>query len=161
MRIDDGMFMTVQCVDRPNVLFEEKEITPIGYDAGGANDTTTMRRRKMRTKAPKKLLTATDLTLTVSYDPIIGSTDIQFLMGRNAIWVLNYPDRSRVPFWGWLDKFTPGPVKEGEQPTATITIIPSNQDTTGKEVLPGYIAPSGSTTTAPPFVYTNLPPIPS
>ena len=42
-----------------------------------------------------------------------------------------------------------------------ITIIPSNQDTTGKEVLPGYIAPSGSTTTAPPFVYTNLPPIPS
>jgi hypothetical protein len=138
-RIDDG-YQTLISFEKGasgGVKFYEKDVTPPGLDAGGANDTTTMRNTLWRTKASKKLITMTDMTLTVSYDPAIYS-DILTMIGDNQQITITFPDGATLVFWGWLDKFTPGQIAEGSQPTATITIIPSNQNDSGTEEPPVY-----------------------
>lgn len=120
--------------------FWEKNVTPPGMDAGGANDTTTMRNTLYRTKAPKQLITMTDMTLTVAYDPALYDS-ILAMIRENQLITITWPDGSTLAFYGWLDKFAPGQVAEGAQPEATITIVPSNQDDNGTEVAPDYTAP--------------------
>jgi len=143
-RIDDGFATTITFADQgsgtgPGITFWEKEITPPGMDAGGENDTTTMRNTTYRTKAPKKLITMTPMTLVVSYDAVFYD-DIVDMIGDNQLITITFPDTSTVAFYGWLDKFEPGNIVEGEQPTATITIICSNQNVAGVETAPDYTA---------------------
>jgi len=145
-RIDDGFATTITFADQgsgtgPGITFWEKEVTPPGMDAGGPNDTTTMRNLLYRTKAPKKLITLTAMTLVVSYDAVFYD-DVLAMMGDNQLITITFPDTSSVAFYGWLDKFVPGNVVEGEQPTATITIEPSNQNAAGVETPPDYTTPA-------------------
>lgn len=139
-KIDDGFPTTIAFANAPNISFWEKEITPPGFSGGGANDTTTMRNTAWRTKAPKKLLSLTDVTGTAAYDPKIYN-DIVAQGNKNQQMTTLFADGSKLQYYGWLDEFKPNPVKEGEQPTAAFTIIPSNQDGTGAEVAPVYTAP--------------------
>lgn len=123
----------------PGITFWEKEVTPPGMDAGGENDTTTMRNTLYRTKAPKKLITMTEMTAVVSYDPVLYD-DIVAMIKDNQLITITFPDLSTLAFYGWLDKFILGSAVEGEQPTATITIVPSNQTDAGVETAPDYTA---------------------
>jgi len=143
-RIDDGFATTIAFGDQgsgtgPGITFWEKEITPPGMDAGGETDTTTMRNTLYRTKAPKKLITMTPMTLVVSYDAKFYD-DIVDMIKDNQLITITFPDTSTVAFYGWLDKFIPGNIVEGEQPTATVTIVPSNQTDAGVETAPDYTA---------------------
>jgi len=52
--------------------------------------------------------------------------------------VITFPDNSTYRFRGWLDKFTPNAIVEGEMATANITVIPANQTAAGVEVAPVY-----------------------
>ena len=145
-RIDDGFATTITFGDQtsgtgPGITFWEKEITPPGMDAGGANDTTTMRNTLYRTKAAKKLITMTPMTLVVSYDAIFYD-DIIAMIATNQLITITFPDTATLAFYGWLDKFVPGNIVEGEQPTASITIEPSNQTDDGVETAPDYTAPA-------------------
>jgi hypothetical protein len=106
-------------------------------DAGGANDTTTLRNTTYRTRAPKQLITLTEMSVSVSYDASFYD-DILGMIKVNQLITITFPDTSTVAFWGWLDKFIPGPVAEGAQPTADVTIIPSNQNDSGVETAPVY-----------------------
>jgi len=96
------------------VQFWEKNVTPPGMDAGGANDTTTMRNTLYRTKAPKQLITMTDMTLTVAYDTELYDSILDMIKVNQLI-TITWPDDSTLAFWGWLDKFTPVQVAEGSQ----------------------------------------------
>ena len=143
-RIDDGFATTIAFGDQasgtgPELTFWEKEITPPGMDAGGENDTTTMRNTTYRTKAAKKLITMTPMTLVVSYDAVFYD-DIVDMIGDNQLITITFPDTSTVAFYGWLDKFVPGNIVEGEQPTANIEIVCSNQTDAGVETAPNYTA---------------------
>jgi len=145
-RIDDGFKTTIAFGSQPSgtgpeITFWEKTVTPPGMDAGGANDTTTMRNTLYRTKAPKQLITMTDMTLTVSYDAVFYD-DILAMIKDNQLITITWPDTATLAFYGWLDKFIPGEVAEGAQPTAVITIVPSNQDENGDEIAPDYTAPA-------------------
>lgn len=131
-RIDDGHPTTIDFSLNPVVHFYEKSVTPPGIAAGGANDTTTMRNIKLRTKAPKKLVSMKDMVATVSYDPAFFN-DVQDMVGINQLITVTFADGSTLQFWGWLDDFSPGPSVEGAQPTADVTIIASNQDDSGVE----------------------------
>jgi len=144
-RIDDGFATTIEFADQgsgtgPGITFWEKEITPPGVDAGGATDTTTMRNTLYRTKAPKKLITMTPMTLVVSYDAAVYD-DIMEMISDIQLVTITWPDTAKLAFYGWLDKFIPGNVVEGEQPTATITIEPSNQTSLGVETAPDFTDP--------------------
>lgn len=142
-RIDDGFSTTISFADNPSVLFYEKTVTPPGMDGGGPNDTTTMRNTSLRTKAPKQLKTMTQMTAVVSYDPeVFDPTEVWAMINENQLITIDFPDGSSLDFWGWLDKFMPGEVQEGEQPTATITIECSNQNDSGVETAPVFNAAS-------------------
>ncbi len=132
--MDDGFPTTIR-FPGAGVVFFEKEITPPTADAGGPNDTTTMRNNRFRTKQPKQLVTLDKATLKVAYDPLAYTT-VLAQIGVNQLIVVVFPDARAITFWGWLDKFAPDSIKEGEQPTAEITIECSNENNQGREVAP-------------------------
>jgi len=122
-------------------LMEEKEVTVPGIAGGGANDASTMRNSTWRTMSPKSLKTLTPMTVTIAWDSALYD-EISAMVNDNQLITITFPDDSTLAFWGWIDDFAPGPQVEGEQPTATITIIPSNQDATDSdaEIAPDYTA---------------------
>lgn len=138
-RIDDGHPTTISFSADSSVSIWEKEVTPPGMEGGGANDTTTMHNSTWRTKSPKKLVTLSECSFTAAYDPATFDEMLAMLNVNQQITV-TFPDSSNLTFWGWLDEFKPGAIKEGEQPTADVTIIPSNQNSSGVETAPVYAA---------------------
>lgn len=141
-RIDDGHPTTVTFSAGSSgvvltALLEEKEVTPPGVDGGGANDTSTMRNVTWRTKAPKSLRTLTDSSFVAAYDPAVID-EIVAMCNVNQSIIITFPDDSTITFWGWIDSFLPGAMVEGVQPTAEVTIVPSNQDASGAEIAPVY-----------------------
>lgn len=141
MRLEDGFSSVVQFTDPLGIelFFEtlwEKRLKPPGIDGGGAIDTTTMRNDQKRTKYHKSLSTTTDLVITCAYDTAIYE-DIYWHLQQNQLIEFWFSDWSTIQFWGWLDKFDPQELVEGEQPECELTIIPSNQDNNYEEE--GYI----------------------
>lgn len=137
-RIDDGhptrlTFSTNQ--SDITLMLWEKECTPPGISGGGANDTTTMRNEVWRTRAPKKLKTLTDGSLVAAYDPLVFN-EILEVINVNQEMMVTFPDDSTLTFWGWIDSFIPSNIVEGEQPTADLVLMPSNQNAAGVETAP-------------------------
>lgn len=135
--MEDGYQTLVSFAADATVLFEEKTVTPPGVDGGGSTDTTTMLNTLYRTFAPKALITLTESSMTVAYDPETITTEIiANLINVNNLITLTFPDGDTLAFYGWLDKFIPGEHVEGEQPTAEITIVPSNRNASLVETAP-------------------------
>ena len=122
-------------------VMEEKEVTPPGISGGGANDTTTMRNTRMRTRHPKKLVTLTAMTLTVAYEPSVYD-EIMAMVNDNQAITVTFSNDTTLLFWGWVDSFIPDSIVEGSQPLATIVLEPSNMDADNDnaEILPVYSA---------------------
>jgi hypothetical protein len=119
-------------------IFKERETQPPGLDSGGPIDTTTMRNLRYRTMQPKHLVTATEIKIKAEYDPIFYQVAVSTLLGVNGTITVTFPDGSSILIWGWLDKLIPDSHKEGEVPTAEVTIHPSNQNNSGVEQSPIY-----------------------
>lgn len=117
---------------------KEKTVKPPGLDGGGPNDTSTMRNTRWRTFQPKSLITLTNMDATIAWDNLLYNT-LPRNMNTNGIIQVRFPDAFAVEFYGYLDKFMPNPMKEGEQPTAELTVVPTNQDTDGVETPPNLI----------------------
>lgn len=124
-----------------STLLKEKELTPPGVSAGGENDTTTMRNEEFRTKQPASLKTLMNSSFVAAFDSAVLD-EILAQVGVNQLITITFPDASTWAFWGWMDEFVPNAQIETEQPTANITIIPSNQNNAGVEVPPAYTAPA-------------------
>jgi len=139
-RIDDGFSTLISWTSDPTVLFYEKTVTPPGVSGGGEIETSTMQNTAWRTKSPKSLKTLTESSVTVAYDPATYDEIIALVNVNDSI-TITFPDGSTLVFWGWLDEFQPGELVEGEQPTADITIICSNQNGSLVETAPAYAAP--------------------
>lgn len=130
--MDDGFKTTISFALQPAVKFWEKEVTPPSLQGGGATATSTMRNNLLRTFAPKKLITMGESSATCAWDPAVYP-QLLTMINKNQLITVTFPDGDTVAFWGWLDDFTPGPNVEGEQPTADITVICSNQNDAGVE----------------------------
>jgi hypothetical protein len=136
-RIDDGFSTLITLANVPAIKLYEKEVTPPGVSGGGANDTTTMRNTTWRTMSPKKLKSLTPMKLTAAYDTVCYN-DIIAQVNINQLITVKFADNSTLAFWGYLNEFTPGGAKEGEQPTAEVSIEPTNQNASGVETAPIY-----------------------
>ena len=138
-RIDDGHSTTISFTAEGSglmgVAMYEKEVTPPGIQGGGPNDTTTMRNTTWRTRSPKTLKTLSEATIVIAYDPDLY-TQLNALVNVNQEIQITFPDSSVLTFWGWIDEFSPNPIVEGEQPTADVTVICSNQNAAGVETAP-------------------------
>lgn len=123
-------------------LFKEKTVTPPGLDGGGMIDTTSMRNSVWRTRFPKALVTLSEMTVTVEYDPDLLIELISTVLNVNQLITVEFPDGSIFQFAGWLNEFKPQEHREGENPVATMTIIPSNvnPEDDESEIAPSMLA---------------------
>jgi hypothetical protein len=144
LRLDDGFSTIITFANIPTIKIFEKEVTPPGITSGGPIDTTTMRNTAWRTMSPRQLKSLTGVSATVAF-----ATDaIDAIMAQiavNQLVTVTFPDGSSIEFYGWLEEFTPGSFKEGEQPTAALKVQPSNRDNNGVETEPNYIEPGSLT----------------
>jgi len=140
-RIDDGHPTTLAFAEASSgvTVFWVKELTPPGISGGGENDTSTMANSTWRTRSPKSLKTLSPASFVAAIDAAILDEMVS-MVGVNQQITITFPDSSTWVFWGWIDEFTPNNFVEGEQPTANMTIIPSNQDGSGAEIAPVYSA---------------------
>lgn len=143
--LPDGFSTIISFGLQSSVKFKEKEVQPPGFDGGGSNPTSTMRNTRYRTFAPKRLMTVTECTLKVAYDPAVLPEIIGMLQANQQL-TTTHADGSSWVWYGWLESFKPDSVKEGVQPEATVVLIPSNTNGTGAETGPVYNA--GTTTTS-------------
>jgi hypothetical protein len=147
-RLDDGFSTLITLENIPDIKLFEKEVTPPAMQAGGPIETTTMRNVVVRTAAPKKLKNLGPVNATCAYATDSLET-IYAQLGINQRITVTFPDGSRFRYWGWLDSFTPGSNKEGEQPTAAVVFQPSMRDNDGVERAPEYHDPTEVTSTQP------------
>ncbi len=137
--MNDGFSTTIAFASDSSILMEEKEIAPPGIDGGGAIDVTTMQNTKWRTMVPKSLKTLSEVSLVVAWDPQFFN-EVDDMINLNQQITVTFPDGASLVFFGFINTFVPNAHVEGEQPTAEMTIIPTNQNTSGVEVNPNYIA---------------------
>ncbi len=142
-RLDDGFSTIITLANIPTIKLYEKDVTPPGFKGGGPIETTNMRNTAWRTQAPKKLKTLDPVKATVSFATEVIPL-VQAQIGVNQLVTITFPDQSTIVFYGWMEEFTPSNFTEGTQPTATISIQPSNRDATGAEVAPAYAVNSSS-----------------
>jgi hypothetical protein len=117
----------------------EKTVTPPGWDGGGMIDITSMRNTALRTRIAKSLVTLTEMTLMMQYAPV-AYTGIFSMLNVNQTITVYFGDGSTLAFRGWINTFKPGEHKEGEEPLASVEIIPSNIAADGSESDPILIA---------------------
>ena len=137
--LEDGFATLITFAENSDVLLYEKEVTPPGVDGGGEIDVSTMQNTTWRTKSPKSLKTLAESSLVAAYDVAVYDEIIAMVNVNQSI-TITFPDSSTLVFWGWIDKFTPGALVEGQQPTADVTIVPSNRNGSDVETAPVYSA---------------------
>lgn len=141
MRLDDGFSTIIEIDGLTSAKFYEKTVQPPGLDGGDPINTTTMRNVAWRTFAPKALKTLSEMKVTVAYDPaFFGTTQALAILNVNKEITITFPDGSTLVFWGYLAKFEPDDLQEGEQGEADMTIQPTNVNSSGVETAPVYAA---------------------
>lgn len=127
IKLKDGYSSLITFARDTNAALWEKTVTPPGVDGGDAIEQTTMHNDDWRTFAPRSLKTLTEHTFTAAYDPVFY-TDVLSLVNFEDTITVTFPDGSTLAFFGYLKMFEPGELVEGEQPEATVTIVPTNWD---------------------------------
>lgn len=127
VKLDDGFSTTIAFALDPDIAFFEKSVQPPGIDGGDAIETTTMHNTAWRTMSSRQLKTLTEISTTVAYDPAVY-TQILSLINQEGSITIEFPDGSTLDFYGYLKSFEPSELQEGEQPEASISIVPTNWD---------------------------------
>ncbi len=144
VRLSDGFSTKIAFAQDDDVSFWELTVQPLGLSGGDAIEITTMHNVTYRTMAPRSLITATPITLTVAYDPFVYDQIIALLNVDGDI-TITFPDTDTLDFFGYLQEFTPSENEEGTMPQASITIQPTNFDPAdGSEQGPVLTATTGT-----------------
>ena len=140
--LQDGYQSLVTFLLDTDIKFWEKTITPPGIDGGDAIELTTMHNTAWRTFAARGLKTLSEMTLVCAYDPDVYSdgTEIAEAINRDDTITVTWHDGSQLAFFGYLQKFEPSDLAEGEQPEATVTIVATNMDSDGAEQAPVMVS---------------------
>ena len=139
-RLRDGFRTTIAFAIAPTASIWEVGVKPPGRDGGDPVQTSTMLNNAYHTFGARYLVKTDPMTGTFAYDPVVYNTMIGILNFETTITV-TFPDGSTVAMYGWLSKFEPTELKEGEFPTASCTIVSSCTDpNTGEEEPPVYTA---------------------
>ena len=132
IKLDNGHAMRIVFARNTTFSLWEKSVKPPTLDGGDPIDTTTMRNVLWRTKGPRALIDTGEMALTCAYDPNSYNQARELLNQRDTITVF-FPDGSTLAFYGYLSKFEPNDNPgDGEQPEASVTIIPTNFDHVNK-----------------------------
>lgn len=156
IKLDDGYQTIIHFAEDPNVSLWEKSVKPPGLDAGDPIDTTTMRNATWRTQSPRALVTLTEMTIVAAYDPVMYDRAVGDLGGAVSpggypgllnvptTITVEFPDSTKLAFYGYMRLFEPQDHEEGTQPTANVTIVPTNQDPSDGSEQPPVIESYGT-----------------
>lgn len=128
--LQDGFPTIIAFAANPSVNLWEVTVKPPGIDGGDAIDVTTMHNTTWRVRRARRLKTLTDSTFTAGYDPNAFAQTLALCNVEGAI-TIHWPDGGTYSFFGYMQKFEPNEVKEGDFPTAQVTIVPTNYDPVG------------------------------
>ena len=124
-----------------DIDFWEKSVQPPSMDGGDSIDVTTQHNTTYRTRASSALVDLGETSHTVGNDPKIYDQILSVINTATTITV-TFPDGSTLAYYGYLRTFEPSELSEGEFPEASVTITPTNRDSTGAEESPVYTAPA-------------------
>lgn len=107
----------------------EIEVTPPALDGGDMIPQDCMRSGVIGIALPRSRMRFMPITAVVSWDPQVYGVNLGVVAGgqlvtinRNQLLTLTFPNGRRLNFYGAVTKFEPGVLKEGERPTATMTV---------------------------------------
>jgi len=126
-KIENGHRSLFTFAADPNLDIWEIEVGQPGIDGGEPVDTTTQHNDTKRTFSPRTLQTDTPFDITFAYG---GATreQIQALVNVRTTGTNTLPDGTTIAFYCFLQKVEFDPLVEGEMPTGTATIVPTNYD---------------------------------
>lgn len=140
----DGYRTVVTIAADTDISFWEVAVTPPGLDGGDAIDQTTMHNNQFRVMLNRALITLTECSFTCAWDPAVYD-QAKTALNVNTTITVTFHDLSTIAFYGFLRRFQPDQLVEGTQPRATVTIQPSNWDSTNDvEAGPIVTAVSGT-----------------
>ena len=128
--LDDGFSTKIAFARDSNIELWEQTVTPPGIDGGDAIEIVTMHNVTWRTMRARSLKTLMESSFEALYDPVVYNSILNNLINQEGAITCHFPDGSKIDFYGFLQKFEPGELSEGEPPTATVTIVPTNFDLT-------------------------------
>jgi len=134
----DGFSSKIVITADTNISFWEKQVTPPAVDGGDAVEQTTMWNTTWRTKLPRDLISLEDIVTTVAYDPVVYD-QIVAVINTNTTITVTFSDGSTLAFFGFLKRFEPSALVEGEQPEATVTFVATNIDPADTTVEAGPV----------------------
>lgn len=126
----DGYQTLIAFSRYPTVQFWEKTVQPPGLNGGDPIDITTMHNEDVKTKAARQLYDLTPSKTRVAYDPKCYTQILTLLNDDTGSVTVHFPDGSTLDFYGYVMNFEPAELREGEQPEADVTIVPTNFDRT-------------------------------
>ena len=106
----------------------EIEVTPPEIDGGEMIPQDCMRSGTLGVALPRSRFRFMPITAVVSWDPDVYGVTLGVVAGTgvlinvNQVNYIQFPNGRRLTFYGAVTKFTPSPLKEGERPTATVTL---------------------------------------
>lgn len=125
--LPDGFRSKLTISGHTTISLWERDTQPPGGDGGTPIDMTTHHNVRRRTFAPRSLITNTDTTHECLYDPIVFD-DLDSLVNVEATYTQAFWDGTTRAYFGILQKYDTGRLKEGEPPTVTLTVTPTNRD---------------------------------
>lgn len=131
IKLEDGYRSTITFANDPNLSLWEIGVGTPGVDGGDPIDTTTMHNSTYRTMAARALKTLTEFTFTAAYDPSVYS-DLEAAINVETTVTRTFPDGSTIAFYGFLRMVEFDDLVEGEMPTCTATVTPTNWDPVNK-----------------------------
>jgi hypothetical protein len=111
-KIENGFRIKITFASNATVNFWERAVKPPGFDGGDPTDTTTQFNTTVRTKGSRKLITITDITGTVLYDPAVIPQILALINVEQAVTVL-WPDGATLALYGYLKNFEPAEMGHG------------------------------------------------
>lgn len=140
----EGFRVKITLALSATISFWEKSVDPPGVDGGPPVDQTTQFNTQYRTRWPRVLIDLSTITIPdASYDPNLYST-ILTVINQNTVITVTFADGSTLAFFGYLQSFNPNLMRDGEQPTCTITIVPTNLDNSYVEQAPVLTSVAGT-----------------
>lgn len=142
-KMPDGFATFITFTTATTIGLWEKQVQPPSIDGGEPTDTSTMHNTRWHTKHPRILIDMGPAQAQCAYDPN-SYTMILAHVNVGDVVTVTFPDGGTLAFYGFIQKFEPEALKEGEMPMANVTVVVTNQDAAGMEQSPVYTAGTGT-----------------
>jgi len=128
------------------ITFQEKGVTPPGIDGQDPVVISHNAKTNFVEKLARSLKELTPASGTVVYDPA-QTAEITTAINLHQVILVGFKEGDAVGFYGFLRNFEPEEGQDGEQPTASIELVPCGVNAAGAEEGLTYYTTTTTATT--------------